>query len=175
MLTRLALAATAALLLASPTAHAKPPAKQAQKAPAAKKIPANMAKVKELLHTENKFALGLPKFSTGRGYSGISTKWLPEFHVSPPVEWVTDSQWVAGTAYTVQLTKVKKPDGAVDSIYTPAQKQEVFANLVGHIYGVKGPAFTKWASGAEGKDLLEKWTAQVDDGTGFSFPMAIHN
>lgn len=176
MLTRLALVATAVLLLSAPAAHAKPPpAKQAAKPAAGKKLPANAAKVKELLTTKNKVALGLPYFSSGRGYSGISTKWLPEFRVSPPVDWVTDSNWVEGTVYTVKITQVKKPDGKVESIYTPEQKKEVFSNLIGHIYGLKGPAYAKWALGAEGKDLLEKWTVQVDDGTGFNFPMAIHN
>jgi hypothetical protein len=163
----IALLSLSVLSLAAPDASAKP-----KPGPVVKKIPANQARIKQMHDAKVKRGTGLPTFSFGRGYSTIETKFHEPFRVSPPVEWVTDYGEADGSAYRVRLSQINFPDGKKRSLYTDAQKAEVFKNLVGHLYALKGPQLDKVLASSDGKELFAKFREGID-GPGFDFPMAI--
>jgi len=166
---RAVLLALAMFSLAAPS-FAKPKARQ--KAPAAKKIKVVRAKVEAMHNAKVKRDLGLPTAAFGSGYSHITTKWH-DLKVSPPVDgWVTDYDEAEGSAYRVRLSRITFPGGEKRSLYTDDQKTEVFKNMIGHLYNLKGPALAKVLGGAEGKALFEKFKEGIDEG-GFDFPMAL--
>ena len=130
-------------------------------------------RIKQLRDSKVKTALGLPTFTFGRGYSTISNKWTPPFRVSPPVEgWVTDSGEADDSAYRVRLAEIRFPDGTRRSLYTPAQKQELFKNLIGHLYLLSGKRLDQALGLAENRALFQRFDAGID-GPGFDFPFKI--
>lgn len=166
----------AAAMLGAPTiALAKPPPPKKQTSRAREHVlTAKQDRIKQLHDQAIKWKLGLPRFTFGHGYSTLSTKFTPEFRVSPPVDgWVTDYGEADGSAYRIRLSLINwGTEEGKRSLYTDAQKIEVFKNLVGHLYKLAGADLDKVVKSPEGQALQGEFASKIDDG-GFDFPMKL--